>query len=78
MHVKDFSRGGEKRRGRSQTYNGFISLFQGDPVLSVGADVYSVSLDIIFLLGFLGNGTLCPYSSNESQEAQVHLQENDT
>lgn len=61
-------------KGRSQTYNGFISLFQGDPVLSVGADVYSVSLDIIFLLGFLGNGTLCSHSGNESQEAQVHLQ----
>lgn len=67
----------EGGRGRSRTHNGLISLFQSDPVLAIGADVYSVSLDVIFLLGFLGYGTLCPHSRDESQEAQVHLQEND-
>lgn len=75
--VKGFSWGGG-REGQQQTHNGLISLFQGDPVLSIGADVYSVSLDVILLLGFLGNGTLCPDSSDESQEAQIHLQESDT
>lgn len=69
--------GEEGGRGRSRTHNGLISLFQGDPVLPIGADVYSVSLDVIFLLGFLGDGTLCAHSCDESQEAQVHLQEND-
>lgn len=62
--------------GGTQTYNGFISFFYGDPVFPIGANVYSVSLDVVFLLGFLGNGSLCPNSGDKAQKAQVYLQDN--
>ena len=72
IHFKDRIAGG----GGRETYNRFISFFYGDPVFPVGANVYSVSLDVVFLLGFLWNSSLCPDSSDKAQKAQVYLQDN--
>ena len=69
--VKDCISGGER-----QTYNRFISFFNGDPVFPVGANVYSVRFDVVFPPGFLWNGSLCPDSSDKPQKAQVYLQDN--
>lgn len=57
-----------------ESYLLFGAVFQGDPVLSVGADVYFVGLDKVYLVSLLGNGTLCPDGRDEAQKAEVHLQ----
>lgn len=43
------------------------------PVLPVGADLQLVGTDIVPVLGFPGDGTLCGNGCEHSQEVEVHL-----
>lgn len=43
------------------------------PVLPIGADLQLVSTDIVPVLGFSGDGTLCSNGCEHSQEVEVHL-----
>lgn len=43
------------------------------PVLPIGADLQLVGTDIVALLGFSRDGTLCGNGCEHSQEVEVHL-----
>lgn len=50
------------------------ALLDGNPVLSVGAQVHFVGADVVVLPGFFGDGALRPDGCDESEEPQVHLE----
>lgn len=43
------------------------------PVLAIGADLQLVGTDIVTILGFSRDGTLCGNGCEHSQEVEVHL-----
>lgn len=43
------------------------------PVLPIGADLQLVGTDIVAILGFSGDGTLCGDGCEHSKELEVHL-----
>lgn len=43
------------------------------PVLPIGADLQLIGTDIVAILGFSGDGTLCGNGCEHSQEVEVHL-----
>ena len=61
------------RLRNSISYLLFGAFLQGDPVLSIRADVHFVGLDEVNLLGLLGDGALGTDGGDKPQESEIHL-----
>lgn len=64
---------GTRKREKKAFYLMVFTMSVHHPVLPVGADLQLVSTNIVPILGFSGDGTLCSNGCEHSQEVEIHL-----